>query len=279
MRFAGAPPRLIPGIGPKTAERLAAMASNDRPPRSRPEETLAERFGARTGRYLRARARFQDDTPVATERIAAESRETTFDPTSPTALEQVAVLRRLAARALRRTRQARAGRGRTIAIKVRLDDWTTVTARPHARGAHERHRGGPDVAWSCSRVRAAAARAAARRARRRVRGGRAPRTTRRSHARRSSDLGPIAPGGAGRRGSTMRGMTDTRTASQIITDEVTLVARRRGRRSASRGEWRLHGSAAHARSGTLARRPTSSRLRLRPSASVAGALRRRARIT
>jgi DNA polymerase IV len=127
-RFAGAPPRLIPGIGPKTAERLEALgiATIGRLAAT-PAETLNERFGGRMGHYLLARARFEDDSPVSSERIAvSESRETTFPQDIGDRGEQTAVLRRL-------TGQLCAGlakherRGRTIAIKVRLDDFTTVT--------------------------------------------------------------------------------------------------------------------------------------------------------
>src|SRR5215203_2584126 len=80
-RFAGESPRLIPGIGPKTAERLEALgiATIGRLAAT-PPETLAERFGGRMGPYLRARACFEDDSPISNERIAvSESRETTFD--------------------------------------------------------------------------------------------------------------------------------------------------------------------------------------------------------
>lgn len=127
-RFSGAPPRLIPGIGAKTAERLermgigtlAALAGAS-------DEQLAEHFGPRWGPYLRRRAHFEDDSPVENDRVAvSESRETTFDHDIADRTEQLAILRRLTAElcaGLRRSRR----RGRTIAIKVRLADFTTVT--------------------------------------------------------------------------------------------------------------------------------------------------------
>src|SRR4051795_3788327 len=150
-RFASASPRLLPGIGAKTAERLEAMgiatiaqlattppealagrceamgtATTPQPPPP-PPEALAERFGGRLGPYLRARARFEDDSPVSSERIAvSESRETTFPTDVADRAEQVAVLRRLTVR-LCEGLAKHERRGRTIAIKVRLDDFTTVT--------------------------------------------------------------------------------------------------------------------------------------------------------
>jgi DNA polymerase-4 len=127
-RFAEAPPRLLPGIGPKTAERLEALgiATIGRLAAT-PPEVLTERFGARMGLYLLARARFEDDSPVSSERIAvSESRETTFPTDVANRAEQVAVLRRLTAQ-LCEGLAKNERRGRTIAIKVRLDDFTTVT--------------------------------------------------------------------------------------------------------------------------------------------------------
>jgi DNA polymerase IV len=127
-RFAQSPPGLVPGIGPKTAERLeqlghttlASLAGAD-------PERLAETFGPRQGPWLRRRARFEDDAPVSGDRIAvSESRETTFDvdidDRSAQEDELLALGRRLC------TALQDSGRtGRTVAIKVRLDDWTTVT--------------------------------------------------------------------------------------------------------------------------------------------------------
>ena len=103
------------------------------------------------GLYLLARARFEDDSPVTEERIAvSESRETTFPTDVADRAEQVAVLRQLTAR-LCEGLAKNERRGRTIAIKVRLDDFTTVTrARTHP-ARDQRSRGG-----GRRRVRAAA---------------------------------------------------------------------------------------------------------------------------
>lgn len=127
-RFGSRPPSLVPGIGPKTAARLEglgigtleALAATEPP-------ALVERFGPRMGPWLRERARFEDDTPVSAERVAvSESRETTFpaDIRDHGALEEI--LRRLVGELCAGLeRQGR--RGRTVGIKVRLDDFSTHT--------------------------------------------------------------------------------------------------------------------------------------------------------
>jgi len=127
-RFAQAPPTLLPGIGAKTAERLAELGiATIAALGATPEPALVERFGARLGPYLAARARFEDDAPVTEERIAvSESRETTFPRDIADGGELERILDDLADRLC--ADLARQGRsGRTIAIKVRLDDFTTHT--------------------------------------------------------------------------------------------------------------------------------------------------------
>ncbi len=128
-RFASAPTSRVPGIGPKTADRLAALGFHTIGQLQRADEAqLAAAFGARTAGFLKARAEFRDDSPVETERGAAKSRssERTFDTDIEDLEELEAVLRRLAAELCEGLAQ-RGRRGRTIAIKVRLNDWTTVT--------------------------------------------------------------------------------------------------------------------------------------------------------
>ena len=80
-RFAGSPCGLVPGIGPKTAERLRALGIDTLGKlAAAPDVKLAERFGARMASELQRRARFEDDAPVTQERkVISESRETTFD--------------------------------------------------------------------------------------------------------------------------------------------------------------------------------------------------------
>ena len=137
VRFAPAPTRRLPGIGPKTAERLAELGYTTVAQLQEADEAqLAARFGDRTARYLKARATFHDDSPVETESGAATSvsTERTFDRDIASLAELEDVLRRLS-RELCEGLQAKARRGRTIAIKVRLADWTTVTRARTVDGA------------------------------------------------------------------------------------------------------------------------------------------------
>jgi len=128
VRFRDARCGLIPGIGPKTAERLRAGGLDTLGKlAAAPPERLAAAFGPRLGAELQRRARFEDDAPVTQERkVVSESRETTFD-TDITSLQQLeTVLAELVAKLCDGlARQQR--RGRTIGIKVRLDDFSTHT--------------------------------------------------------------------------------------------------------------------------------------------------------
>lgn len=127
-RFASAPPALVPGIGPKTAVRLQAAGIKTLGElASAPPAELTARFGPRLGAELQQRARFEDDTPVCQERkVVSESRETTFDRdiVDPRELERILVglVERLCA-ALQCSERS----GRTVGIKIRLDDFSTHT--------------------------------------------------------------------------------------------------------------------------------------------------------
>jgi DNA polymerase-4 len=127
-RFAGARPGLLPGIGPKTAERLERHGIDTLGALGAiPDESLAEWFGGRLGPWLGRLARFEDDRGIETVRVAkSESRETTFDHDlrGVDALEPQ--LRRLTEQ-LCETLERQERRGRTIGIKVRYDDFSTVT--------------------------------------------------------------------------------------------------------------------------------------------------------
>ena len=127
-RFAGAHCGLIPGIGPKTAERLRACGLDTLGKlAAAPADELTARFGVRSGAALRSRSRFEDDSPVTQERkVISESRETTFDHdiADPVALEPV--LTQLTAK-LCDALIAQERHGRTIGIKIRLDDFSTHT--------------------------------------------------------------------------------------------------------------------------------------------------------
>ncbi|MEA2374555.1 MAG: polymerase [Thermoleophilaceae bacterium] len=135
-RFAGQSPGLIPGIGPKTVERLrergidtlGALAAAA-------PQALAERFGDRLGPHLASLARFEDEREVQTVRVAkSESRETTFDRDLHGLEALQPVLEKLAAE-LCRTLVKQERSGRTIGIKVRLDDFSTHTRARTREGA------------------------------------------------------------------------------------------------------------------------------------------------
>jgi DNA polymerase-4 len=129
VRFATAPTSRIPGIGPKTADRLAEAGLRTIGHLQKADEAqLAARFGSNTAAWLKARARFEDDSPVETERAAAKSvsTERTFDTDVADHGRLEEYLREMS-RELCEGLSRRGRRGRTIAIKVRLDDWTTVT--------------------------------------------------------------------------------------------------------------------------------------------------------
>jgi DNA polymerase-4 len=129
IRFAPAPTRRLPGIGPKTAERLAELGyATVGQLQEADEAQLAARFGDRWARYLKARATFHDDSPVETESGAAKSvsTERTFDE-DIASHEQLEEILRTLSKELCENLSEKGRRGRTVAIKVRLSDWTTVT--------------------------------------------------------------------------------------------------------------------------------------------------------
>ena len=144
-RFGSSPCALVPGIGPKTAERLRALGVQTLAAlAAAPVSQLAPHFGARLAAELRRRAQFEDDSPVSEERkVVSESRELTFDQDirDPQRLE--AILHELVDH-LCGALVAQRRRGRTIGIKVRLDDFSTHTrARTLAEAVSSADRVGP----------------------------------------------------------------------------------------------------------------------------------------
>jgi DNA polymerase-4 len=127
-RFAGHSPGLVPGIGPKSVARLRAHGIERLDQLGHTADAqLAAWFGSRLGPHLGRLARFEDDRLLETERVRkSESRETTFDSDLRGLEALEPVLERLAAQLCEDL--ARHGRrGRTVAIKVRLDDFSTHT--------------------------------------------------------------------------------------------------------------------------------------------------------
>ena len=127
-RFKDASPGMIPGIGPRTTEKLrrGGITTLDQLRRV-PVQQLIDAFGPGTGPYILRLAHFDDDREVTPVRLAkSESRETTFDTDIHNAneLEQILVglSEQLCERLVKQDQ-----RGRNIAIKVRLDDFSTYT--------------------------------------------------------------------------------------------------------------------------------------------------------
>lgn len=127
-RFSNHSPGLIPGIGPKSVAKLEAMGITTLVElQAQAPEALERAFGPRQGRWLLARARLEDDTPVTVvHETKSQSAETTFDVDVADLAEMEAHVTRLSEELCRRLRK-RDLRGRTIGLKVRLDDWTNVT--------------------------------------------------------------------------------------------------------------------------------------------------------
>ena len=142
-RFGASRCALVPGIGPKTADRLRALGIETLAAlAAAPNEQLTPHFGSRLAAELQRRARFEDDSPVTQERkVVSESRELTFDEDirDPERLEATLdeLVEHLCAGLVAQRR-----RGRTIGIKVRLDDFST----------HTRARTLPEAVSSADRV-------------------------------------------------------------------------------------------------------------------------------
>ena len=127
-RFAGEAPGLVPGIGPKTADKLERMGIRTLAElRGYDPVALEQAFGPRSGRWLHARAGFEDATPIALEReTKSQSTEITFDVDVADREEMAGHIASLSKELCRRL-GSRELAGRTIGIKVRLDDWTNVS--------------------------------------------------------------------------------------------------------------------------------------------------------
>ena len=127
-RFAGDPPGLLPGIGPKTQQKLERLALKTLADlRAADVEALQEAFGPRTGPWLKRRAELLDDSPLSTRREAkSHSVERTFD-TDVADFERMAEIVESLSAELSRRLQAKHQTGRTVAIKIRQNDWTTIT--------------------------------------------------------------------------------------------------------------------------------------------------------
>ncbi len=115
------------GVGPRTSEQLARLGVQTIGDLAgRDPEEMAGHFG-KHGREMVLRARGIDDRPVITEHETKSiSRETTFtrDQRDPAALRQV--LQTLAADVAQQLQSSQL-RGRTVQLKLRWGDFTTIT--------------------------------------------------------------------------------------------------------------------------------------------------------
>lgn len=127
-RFGPLSAALIPGVGPKTVERLATLGIETVAQLAAAEEQrLVAAFGPRLGPHLRSRGRLEDLRELDTARLRkSESRETTFDR-DLRGVEALDEPLRDLARRLCEDMGARGASGQTIGIKVRLDDFSTHT--------------------------------------------------------------------------------------------------------------------------------------------------------
>jgi nucleotidyltransferase/DNA polymerase involved in DNA repair len=134
------PASLIPGVGPKTAGRLARLGLSTVADLARADAGVLERaLGPRLGAALRARANGVDDRPLATSHERkSESRETTFatDVDDQRVLEET--LDRLVENLCRGLEKG-GFRGRTISLKIRLKPFRTFT-RSRTIDVHTRSR-------------------------------------------------------------------------------------------------------------------------------------------
>jgi DNA polymerase-4 len=122
------PAKLIPGVGPRTSERLERMGIRTVADlATATDATFEGAFGPRLGTELRDRARGHDDRPVVTEREQkSESRETTFPHDVSDRGVLNATLDELADSVARGL--AEGGHiGRTITLKIRLRPFRTRT--------------------------------------------------------------------------------------------------------------------------------------------------------
>jgi DNA polymerase IV len=122
------PIRALPGIGPATAERLARLGVRTVGELAAVTvDELTGLLGEAHGRSLYRLARAQDDRPVSSER---ESKSVSVEDTFDRDITDRALLGALADRMSARvaTRLSASGlSGRTVTLKVRLHDFTTLT--------------------------------------------------------------------------------------------------------------------------------------------------------
>lgn len=127
--LAGLPLRALPGVGPKTAARWAELGLTDVYQVQHMEERTLERLVGADARHLKLRALGQGGTVLRPDRLPKSvSRETTLsrDLRDPSELEDILAL--LTARVASQLREEQI-LARTVSLKLRHDDFRTVTRR------------------------------------------------------------------------------------------------------------------------------------------------------
>ncbi len=147
------PLRALPGVGPRTEQRLKAaglatvgdLAALD-------DEALGRLASGRHGEDLRRRARGIDPRPVVSipaERISISS-ERTFERDVSSGAELETIGRAMAERVAEALR-TRGRAARTVTVKLRYTDFQTITRGQTVRGGHRRRTGHlGDRARACS---------------------------------------------------------------------------------------------------------------------------------
>ncbi len=125
------PVRRINGIGPKAGAKLAALGVRTIGElAAQPRATLVEHFGRAYGGWLHDAAHGRDDRPVVTHsEPVSMSRETTFERDLHARADRAAlgaIFTRLCEQ-VAADLQRRGYAGRTVGIKLRFDDFRTVT--------------------------------------------------------------------------------------------------------------------------------------------------------
>lgn len=125
------PVKRINGIGPKATEKLAQLSVNTIGDlAAMPLARLVQAFGRTYGAWMHDAALGRDDRPVVTWRPAlSRSRETTFERDLHPRHDRAAIDRHLVALCSQVAADLarHADRGRTIGLKVRFEDFSTVT--------------------------------------------------------------------------------------------------------------------------------------------------------
>ena len=133
------PVRAVPGVGPVTEQRLLTLGlATIAELRAADERELVRELGRAAGESLHRLAFARDDRRVQPERETKSiSTEDTFAIDIRDRAELVAILRRDADEVARRVRAA-AMFARTVGIKVRMADFTTITRARSLAGATDR---------------------------------------------------------------------------------------------------------------------------------------------